>query len=45
MKISDRFEREVCSECDDKTFCKKDMKQLHACATVEIWNLLTKKVI
>ena len=42
MKISEKFEEEICSKYDDRTFCKRDMLQLHACATVEIWNILFK---
>jgi len=42
MKISDKFEKEICPTCENNNLCKKDMKQLSACATLEIWNILTK---
>ena len=42
MKISDRFEKEVCPTCENNLLCNKDMKQLTACATLEIWNILIK---
>ena len=43
MKISDRFEKKVCTTCENNLLCNKDMKQLTACATLEIWNILIKK--
>lgn len=40
MMLCEKFIAEVCSRCNDRNLCAKDMQQIQACATIEIWNLL-----
>lgn len=45
VKLCDKFVQKVCSGCEDNNLCKKDMSQIQACATIEIWNLMSKNDI